>query len=52
LVLQAHVVLVVELLRRDEVHERRRRREEPAAVDRADALEQKCVGLAQRRIDL
>ena len=51
-VLQADVVPVVEPRRRDEVHERGRRREELAAVGRADALEQKCVGLAQRRINL
>ena len=51
-VAQADLILVVEPRRRDEVHERRRRREELAAVGRADALEQKCVGLAQCRINL
>lgn len=49
---EADVVLVVELCGRDEVHERRRRREELAAVGRADALEQERVRLAQCRINL
>ena len=51
-VLQADVVLAVELGRRDEVHERRGRREGLVAAGRADAPEQKCVGIAQRRINL
>jgi len=49
---QANVVLVVKLFRRDEIHERRRVREELAAVGWADALEEKCVGFAQRRVNL
>ena len=46
------VVLVVELCRREEVHERCCRRERLVAVRRADTLEQERISLAQRRINL
>lgn len=51
-VCQPDVVPVVELGRRQDVHEGGRRRERLVAVRRTDALQQERVRLAQRRINL